>query len=101
MDSPSSLIRHKFHWLDLDCFPISSLKPADNSRQKHNAYKDTIWFFVNERNQNPFLIKTITISVALYEIEHPLPGKPHDLGDFAATFLTGGLCFVLYKLTTI
>ena len=50
-----------------------------------------------ERPQNIFLIKTITISVALYELAHPLLGKAIDPWDILATLLSGGLCFILYK----
>jgi len=50
------------------------------------------------RDQNLFLIKMITFSVALYEVAHPLLGKPIDPWDILATLLTGGLCLVLYKL---
>lgn len=50
------------------------------------------------REQHLFLIKTITIAVALYEIMHPLLGKPMDLGDVLATLLTGGLCLLLYRV---
>lgn len=49
------------------------------------------------RVQHLFLIKIITISVILYEVAHPLLGKPIDLWDILATILTGGLCFYLYK----
>lgn len=49
------------------------------------------------RIQNIFLIKTITISVALYEIAHPLLGKAIDPWDILSTLLTGGLCLMLYK----
>lgn len=49
------------------------------------------------RSQNLFLIKVITLSVALYELAHPLLGKPIDLWDLLATIITGGLCLVLYK----
>lgn len=49
------------------------------------------------RIQHLFLIKIITISVTLYEIAHPLLGKPIDLWDILATILTGGLCLLLYK----
>ncbi len=62
----------------------------------------TIFFFIGligrERTQHYFLITTVTISVALYEIAHPLLGKPIDFWDIIATFLTGGFCFMLYKL---
>jgi hypothetical protein len=44
-----------------------------------------------------FLIKTIIISVILYEIAQPLLGKPIDPWDIIATFLTGGLCLIFYK----
>lgn len=49
------------------------------------------------RAQNLFLIKTITISVILYELAHPLLGKAIDPWDVLATLLTGGLCLMLYK----
>ena len=49
------------------------------------------------RTQNIFLIKTITISVALYEFAHPLLGKAIDPWDIVATLFTGGLCVMLYK----
>jgi len=50
------------------------------------------------RRQHLVLIKTITISVVFYELAHPLLGKTIDPWDILATFLTGGLCFVLYKV---
>lgn len=50
------------------------------------------------RTQHLFLIKVITISATLYEIAHPLLGKPIDPWDIVATILTGGLCLVLYKV---
>jgi len=50
------------------------------------------------RVQSIFLIKIIVISVALYELAHPLLGKPIDPWDIVATVLTGGLCLVLYRL---
>ena len=54
--------------------------------------------FVGEgRAQHWFLIKTITISIVLYEIGHPLLGKPIDPWDILATVITGGLCLALYK----
>jgi hypothetical protein len=56
-----------------------------------------IGFLGQGRNQHVFLIKTITMSVALYEIAHPLLGKPIDPWDVVATILTGGLCLMLYK----
>lgn len=49
------------------------------------------------KSQHLFLIKTITLSVALYELAHPLLGKPIDPWDILATFLSGGVCMLLYK----
>lgn len=50
------------------------------------------------RIQHIFLIKTITISVALYEILHPLLGKPIDTWDIVASVFTGALSLILYKV---
>lgn len=58
-----------------------------------------IGFLGQGRAQHIFLIKTITISLVLYEIAHPLLGKPIDPWDVVATLLTGGLCLILYKTT--
>lgn len=56
-----------------------------------------IAFIGQGRNQHLFLIKTITISVIVYELAHPLLGKSIDLCDVLATILTGGLCIIFYK----
>jgi len=50
------------------------------------------------RIQHIFLIRTIIISVILYEIAHPLLGKPIDFWDIIATLLSGGLCLALCEL---
>ena len=50
------------------------------------------------RTQHFFLIKTIVISVALYELAHPLLGKPIDPWDILATLITGGCCLLLYRV---
>lgn len=55
-----------------------------------------IGFFGQGRAQHLFLIKTITISVILYEIAHPLLGKPIDPWDIIATGMTGGFCLLLF-----
>lgn len=55
-----------------------------------------IGFIGEGRAQHLFLIKIIIISIVLYEMAHPLLGKPIDLWDILATVLTGGLCLVLY-----
>ena len=56
-----------------------------------------IGFLGQGRTQNIFLIKTITISVAIYELAHPLLGKAIDPWDILATLLTGGLSLILYR----
>ncbi len=54
--------------------------------------------FGQNRTNNVALIKVITFSVALFEVAHPLLGKPIDGWDVAATLLTGGLCLLGYTL---
>jgi hypothetical protein len=56
-----------------------------------------IGFIGEGRVQHLSLIKIITVSVALYEIAHPLLGKPIDPWDIVATIFTGALCLLLYK----
>lgn len=62
----------------------------------------TIFVFLgligNTRAQHDFLIKTITISLILYEVVHPLLGKPIDPWDVLATSITGVFCWVLYRV---
>ena len=47
--------------------------------------------------QDYFMIRTVTISVAVYELAHPLLGKPIDPWDLVATIITGVLCEILYR----
>lgn len=51
-----------------------------------------------EKKRDDFLIKTLTISLVVYELAHPLLGKPIDPWDIAATLLTGVFCFFLHRL---
>ncbi len=51
-----------------------------------------------DRTREIFLIRTVTISVFLYELAHPLLGKPIDPWDMGATILSGIFCESLYKL---
>lgn len=48
--------------------------------------------------QDSFLIRAVTISVLVYEVAHPLLGKPIDPWDIAATVLAGLFCEVLYRI---
>ncbi|HNV28002.1 MAG TPA: hypothetical protein PKJ83_02625 [Cyclobacteriaceae bacterium] len=62
----------------------------------------TIYIFLgligSTRSQHDFLIKTITISLILYEVAHPVLGKPMDPWDVLATIITGVFCWVLYRV---
>lgn len=56
-----------------------------------------IAFFSNDTTKGNFLIVTGTISVALFEIASPLLGRPIDIWDVIATFLTGLICYLIYN----
>lgn len=45
-----------------------------------------------------FLLRTVTLSVLVYELSHPLLGKPIDVLDLVATVLAGVCCEGLYRL---
>jgi hypothetical protein len=47
--------------------------------------------------QDYFMIRTVMISVAVYELAHPLLGKSIDPWDLVVTILTGVLCEILYR----
>lgn len=61
----------------------------------------TIFIFLGligkTRSQHYFLIKTITISLVVYEVAHLMLGKPMDYWDVLATLVTGWFCFLLYR----
>ena len=44
-----------------------------------------------------FLLRTVVISVFVYELAHPLLGKPIDVWDLIATLIGGILCEIIYK----
>ena len=52
----------------------------------------------HDRAQDLFLIRTVTISVLVYELAHPLLGKSIDIWDMAVTVLAGVFCEGLYNL---
>lgn len=54
--------------------------------------------FGHNRGQDFFLIRAVTIGVLVYEVAHPLLGKPIDIWDLGATVLAGFLCEGLYRL---
>lgn len=52
----------------------------------------------SDNTRDHFLIKMTTISIIVYELLQPLLGKPIDPWDIGATILTGGLCFLSYRI---
>lgn len=44
-----------------------------------------------------FLLRTVVISVFVYELAHPLLGKSIDVWDLMATITGGILCEIIYK----
>jgi len=48
--------------------------------------------------QDYFMIRTVTISVAMYELAHPFLGKPIDPWDLVATIIAGFFCEGLHRL---
>lgn len=46
---------------------------------------------------NYFIINAVVIGNVLYELGHPMLGKPIDPWDVIATILSGGFCLFLYK----
>lgn len=61
----------------------------------------TIFFLIallsNETTKGNFLIKLGTFSVVVFELAHPLLGKPIDIWDIIATILTGGISYCIYN----
>jgi hypothetical protein len=55
-----------------------------------------LFLFGGEKKRDHFLIKTVTLSLVVYELAHPLLGKSIDPWDIAATLVTGVCCFVLH-----
>lgn len=58
----------------------------------------TLFFLVailsHDTQKGNYLIKIGTISVVLYELAHPLLGKPIDIWDVLATLLTGFMSYL-------
>lgn len=61
----------------------------------------TIFFLIailsNETIKGNYLIKLGTFSVVVFELAHPLLGKPIDIWDIVATILTGFICYLIYN----
>ena len=61
----------------------------------------TVFVFTSLLGHDPaqeyFMIRTVTISVLLYEVAHPLLGKPIDPWDMLATILAGAFCEIIHR----
>jgi len=61
----------------------------------------TIFFLIailsNETIKGNYLIKLGTISVVMFELAHPLLGKPIDIWDIVATVLMGFFSYLTYN----
>ena len=62
----------------------------------------TIFFliviFSSETIKGNYLIKLGTFSVVVYELAHPLLGKPIDIWDIVATILAGLFSYLIYNI---
>lgn len=62
----------------------------------------TIFFLIailsNETVKGNYLIKLGTFSVVIYELAHPLLGKPIDIWDIVATILSGIFSYLIFNL---
>lgn len=61
----------------------------------------TIFFLIailsNDTPKGNYLIKLGTLSVVVFELAHPLLGKPIDIWDIIATILTGVVSHLIYN----
>ncbi|MDI9363349.1 MAG: hypothetical protein QM541_00255 [Flavobacterium sp.] len=61
----------------------------------------TIFFLIailsNETTKGNYLLKLGTFSVVVFELAHPLLGKPIDIWDIIATILTGFVSHIIYN----
>ncbi len=54
--------------------------------------------FGKGRREDIFVINATVIGVAVYELAHPLLGKPVDPWDVGATIISGLVCRIVYTL---
>ncbi len=61
----------------------------------------TIFFLIailsNEPTKGNYFIKLGTFSVVIFELAHPLLGKPIDIWDIIATIMTGLISYIIYN----
>lgn len=53
--------------------------------------------FSNDTTKGNYLIKLGTFSIVVFELAHPLLGKPIDIWDIIATILTGFVSYIVYN----
>ena len=61
----------------------------------------TLFFLIallsNDTEKGNYLIKLGTFSVVVFELAHPLLGKPIDIWDILATLVAGFISYLLYN----
>ncbi len=61
----------------------------------------TIFFLIailsKDTEKGNYLIKLGTLGVVVFELAHPLLGKPIDIWDILATFLAGFVSYLIYN----
>ena len=57
-----------------------------------------IAFLSNDPVKGNYLIKIGTLSVVVFELAHPLLGKPIDIWDIIATVITGFISYFVFNL---
>ncbi len=61
----------------------------------------TIFFLIailsNDTIKGNYLLKLGTFSVIVFELAHPLLGKPIDIWDIIATIITGFISYLIYN----
>lgn len=60
----------------------------------------TLGLLARTAEQHRFFIVVITIAGVLFELLHPLVGKPIDLWDLIATLVTGALAYGMWLALT-
>jgi hypothetical protein len=62
----------------------------------------TIFFLIailsNDTTKGNYLIKLGTFSIVVFELAHPLLGKPIDIYDIIATIITGLISYLIYNI---
>lgn len=57
-----------------------------------------IAFLSNDRTKGNYLIKLGTFSIVVFELAHPLLGKPIDIWDIIASIISGFISYLIYNI---